>query len=294
MADIGSSSSTGPGPRLSTPGPLVVSARNPRYFTPASGEHAGRAVYLTGSHIWNNLHDGMGPGAEAPDEPERLDFDAYLRFLTDRGHNFIRLWRWEQVRSQAAGGDYHLNMSPQPWVRTGPGPAKDGRPRFDLERLEPAFFDRLRARVVAAGEAGVYVGVMLFDGWALHLSPAPDHIEGHPFHARNNVNGIAATSIDDLQVLPLDPRVTRLQEAYIRHVVDVLHDLPNVLWEVANESSGNGAAPAGFAEFRPGPAAELGRLHRLAVPGDRRGQGARVGPGLRRPPDRDDHAVPGR
>jgi hypothetical protein len=93
MADIGSSSSTGPGPRLSTPGPLVVSARNPRYFTPASGEHAGRAVYLTGSHIWNNLHDGMGPGAEAPDEPERLDFDAYLRFLTDRGHNFIRLWR---------------------------------------------------------------------------------------------------------------------------------------------------------------------------------------------------------
>jgi len=249
MADIGSSSSTGPGPRLSTPGPLVVSARNPRYFTPASGEHAGRAVYLTGSHIWNNLHDGMGPGAEAPDEPERLDFDAYLRFLTDRGHNFIRLWRWEQVRSQAAGGDYHLNMSPQPWVRTGPGPAKDGRPRFDLERLEPAFFDRLRARVVAAGEAGVYVGVMLFDGWALHLSPAPDHIEGHPFHARNNVNGIAATSIDDLQVLPLDPRVTRLQETYVRHVVDVLHDLPNVLWEVANESSGNGAAPAGFAEF---------------------------------------------
>ena len=48
---------------------------------------------------------------------------------------------------------------------------------------------------------------MLFDGWALHLSPPPDHIEGHPFHARNNVNGITATSINDLQVLPLDPRI---------------------------------------------------------------------------------------
>ena len=66
--------------------------------------------------------------------------------------------------------------------------------------------------MIAAGEAGIYVGVMLFDGWALHLSPAPDHIEGHPFHALNNVNGIAATSIDDLQVLPLDPRIEQLQD----------------------------------------------------------------------------------
>src|SRR5882724_7749637 len=48
-------------------GPLAVSSRNPRYFTPIAGPRAGRAVYLTGSHIWNNLHDGMGPGrAGAP------------------------------------------------------------------------------------------------------------------------------------------------------------------------------------------------------------------------------------
>ncbi len=58
----------------------------------------------------------MGPGAEGPAEPERFDFDGYLRFLGERGHNFIRLWRWEQVRSQAAGGNYHLNMTPQPWA----------------------------------------------------------------------------------------------------------------------------------------------------------------------------------
>jgi hypothetical protein len=230
-------------------GPLAVSTRNPRYFTPTSGPSAGRAVYLTGSHIWNNLHDGMGPGPDGPDEPERMDYHAYLRFLTARGHNFIRLWRWEQVRSQAAGGNYHLNMTPQPWTRTGPGTAKDGKPRFDLEQLDDAFFQRLRERVTAAGEVGIYVDVMLFDGWALHLSPPPDHIEGHPFHAGNNVNGVSATSINDLQVLPLDPRVQAIQEAYIRKVVDTLHDLPNVLWEVANESSGDGAVTDEFAAF---------------------------------------------
>jgi hypothetical protein len=59
-------------------GPLVVSRTNGRYFTVASDER--RAVYLTGSHIWNNLHDGMGPGPEGPADPERFDFDGYLRF----------------------------------------------------------------------------------------------------------------------------------------------------------------------------------------------------------------------
>src|SRR5712691_10014586 len=69
-------------------GPLVVSAANPRYFTVASGSAAHRkAIYLTGSHIWNNFHDGMGPGADCGEAPERLDYDAYLEFLQSHGHN---------------------------------------------------------------------------------------------------------------------------------------------------------------------------------------------------------------
>jgi hypothetical protein len=228
-------------------GPLVVSEANRRYFTVADDDRT--AVYLTGSHIWNNLHDGMGPGGGCAEAPEELDYGAYLDFLAERGHNFIRLWRWEQFKSQAAGGDFHLCMTPQPWARTGPGAAKDQKPKFDLERFEEAFFDRLRARVAAAGERGMYVAVMFFDGFGLHLSPAPDHVEGHPFHAANNVNGIGIGSIVDYQVLPLDPRVQALQEAYVRKVVDTLHDLPNLLWEVANESSGGGTADPAFAEM---------------------------------------------
>ena len=228
------------------PGPLVVSAANPRYFTVASDER--KAIYLAGSHIWNNLHDGMGPGGECAEASERLEFVAYLDFLDERGHNFIRLWRWEHFRSQAAGGNFHLCMTPQPWVRSGPGTATDGRPKFDLDEFDGAFFERLRDRVVAAGERGMYVAAMLFEGWALHLSPAPDHVEGHPFHADNNVNGVGIESIVDYQVLPLEPRVQELQAAYIRKVVDTLHDLPNLLWEVANESSGGGRLDASMAE----------------------------------------------
>lgn len=237
----------GPNPAA---GPLVVSEANPRYFEIASENAGGRkAVYLTGSHIWNNFHDGMGPGSDCAETPEQFDFDAYLKFLTKHGHNFIRLWRWEQFKSQAAGGGYHLCMTPQPWSRPGLGVAKDGKPKFDLESFDPAYFDRLRDRVIAAGKQGIYVAVMFFDGFGIHLSPVPDHVEGHPFHAANNVNGIGIKSILDYQVLPLDTRIHSLQEAYIHKVIDSVHDLPNVLWEVANESSGGGTIDQGFAEM---------------------------------------------
>jgi hypothetical protein len=29
---------------------------------------------------------------------------------------------------------------------------------------------------------------MLFDGFALHLSPAPDNVQGHRFYHANNIN----------------------------------------------------------------------------------------------------------
>lgn len=233
------------------PGALTVSKTNPRYFAVKDENGQERAVYLTGSHIWNNFQDGLGPGREAePDESERTDFNAYLSFLEDRNHNFIRLWRWEQFKSNAgAASNFHLNMSPQPWQRTGSGKAKDGKPKFDLTKFNQEYFDRLRERVIAAGARGMYVDVMLFDGWGLHLSPAPNNVEGHPFFAENNINGVSIKSILDHQVLPLEKSVQELQEAYIKKVLDTVHDLPNVLFEVSNESSGGGAANEEFAKF---------------------------------------------
>jgi hypothetical protein len=88
---------------------------------------------------------------------------------------------------------------------------------------------------------GVYVSVMLFEGFSLHLTATPDNVEGHPFHAANNVNGVGISSIVDYQVVPLDPRIELLQQSYVQKVVDTVHDLPNVLYEVANESSGQAA-----------------------------------------------------
>jgi hypothetical protein len=221
--------------------PLIVSERNPRYFGAQGPDGETRIVYLTGAHVNNNFHDGMGMGPDCPDEPDRFDFDAYLDWLVDHGHNFIRLWRWEQFKSQVGGGAVHACMSPQPWARTGPGEATDGKPKFDLSNFDDEHFRRLRERVEKASQRGIYVDVMLFEGFGLHLTPPPDNVEGHPFHAKSNVNGIGIESIVDYMTLPLDPQIQELQEAYIGKVLDTVHGLPNVLYEVANEASGQDA-----------------------------------------------------
>jgi len=217
-----------PGPAR---GPLRVHPDNRRYFT----DGRGTAVYLTGSHTWPSLVD-IGPG----DPPPRFDFDAYLKFLKRFDHNFIRLWTWEPVTWNTEGNrqkQLHA-AAPQPFARTGPGQARDGKPRFDLHRYDPEYFDRLRQRVRAAGEAGMYVSVMLFEGWAMQFSGGA--WEGHPFHPANNVNGLDGDVNRDGKGLDIytlaSPAVTAVQEAYVRKVVDTVNDLDNVLYEISNEN----------------------------------------------------------
>jgi hypothetical protein len=220
-------------------GPLRVHPANPRYFT-ADGR---RAVLLTGSHTWPNLVD-MGRS----DPPEAFDFDAYLDSLERHGHNFIRLWAWDSTvwdtrANGAIGKEYVHHAAPLPWARPGPGTALDGKPRFDLTRLNPDYFARLARRVRAAGERGIYVSVMLFEGWGLYhgnrdrQAPAGWAWRAHPFHPENNVNGIAVAG-DEIggAVHRLgNPRVTEVQAAYIRKVVDTVNDQENLLYEVINE-----------------------------------------------------------
>lgn len=213
--------------------PLRVSSANPRYF----GDASGHIVYLTGSHTWSSLQDN-GPS----DPPEPFDYTAYLDTLVAYNQNFFRLWTWEQARwTDETAGDYWI--TPLPWMRTGPGLALDGKPRWDLTRFNPAYFTRLHTRVAAAGRRGIYVSVMLFNGWSIEGKgdkTLNDPWRGHPFNAANNVNGIDG----HLDPLPagaathslLLPKVLLLQEAYVRHVVDAVNDLDNVLFEISNES----------------------------------------------------------
>lgn len=122
-----------------------MSSRNRRYFE----DRTGRIVYLTGSHTRTNLQDITGEKWMKP-IAEIGGYSAYLDRLARYPHNFFRLWIVEHAWDLSTGA----RTSPHPWMRTGPGNARDGLPRFNLDRLNPLCFRRLRAprhRWTAAG-----------------------------------------------------------------------------------------------------------------------------------------------
>jgi len=213
-------------------GPLRVLPANPRYFTDGSG----KAILLTGSHCWDNLQDCRY--ATLPSPPP-MDFGAYLAFLHRHHHNFFRLWAWENsFNPEAKQGTTYFD--PMPYQRPGPGNALDGKPKFDLTRFNRAYFDRLRERVTAARDRGVYASVMLFNGFSIEGkgNDGGNPWEGHPFNVRNNVNALDGGGSRTIHTLA-NPTATAHQEAYVRQVIDTVNDLDNVLYEITNEDTGN-------------------------------------------------------
>jgi len=213
------------------PGPLTLSA-NSNYFQ----DTTGRAVALFGSHTWNNFQDWGTNGS-----PQAFDFSAYTNFLVAHGHNFTFLWRTELPKfcalpTQSANSP-DFTTTAQPWLRSGPGNASDGGPKFDLGKFDQSYFDRLRARVAQLNGAGVWVGVYLFSGeWLNAFRCATD---GYPLTNGNNVNAIDDGGGNGSMTMTGPNAITAIQDALIDKTVDTLNDLPNVIWAVSEEANAN-------------------------------------------------------
>lgn len=108
-------------------------------------------------------------------------------------------------------------------------------------RFNQQYFDRLRQRVVVAGERGIYVSVMLFQGWSVEKKgQVGNPWRGHPFNKANNINGIDGDRNDDgegpeIHTLESQKKITEIQEKYVRKIIDTVNDLNNVLYEIGNE-----------------------------------------------------------
>jgi hypothetical protein len=211
-----------------------VHSGNPRYFS----DGRGKAIYLTG---WNNgreLQDNAW--TDYNHKPTITDYPNFLKSLKQHNHNYMRMWVVEHT--QHTPEDTVLT-SPMPYLRTGPGNANDGQPKFNLYRFNEAYFDRLRSRVIAAREEGIYVSIMLFQGWSVDRKESYGVSRNswpyHPFHAMNNVNDVSGDfdgngQGEEVHTLR-NSTITAVQEAYVKKVIDTVNDLDNVLYEIANE-----------------------------------------------------------
>jgi hypothetical protein len=119
--------------------------------------------------------------------------------------------------------------------------ATDGALKFDLSKFDQAYFDRLRARVQALNNAGIYVGAYFFTGeFLLRFRSASD---GYPFSGPNNINGVddgyrggSPASAFSSVTMTAPNSITAFQDAYVKKTIDTLNDLPNVLWIVSEEA----------------------------------------------------------
>ena len=213
-------------------GVLTVDSTNGRYFRNSAG-----TLLLAGFHTWYVSAQDGGPS----DPPPALDYDAWLNYVAARGCNWFKFWFLESSREWPdATGQY---FAPHPWPRTGPSNAADGKLRFDLSQHNQDYFDRLRARVIEAGNRGMYVTVQLFQGWMVENKTYTTGYPWtyHPMQAGNNINSIDGDTDNDGD--GLETRVTTftavydIQKAYVEYVLDTLNDLDNVLYEISNEDN---------------------------------------------------------
>ena len=234
-------------------GPLRYNPINPRYFTDDSGE----AIYLTGMHIHNALADSILK-EDDPQPGELIDFDAYLDDMCAHNQNFLRFWTSDgQIRELNGVKTYQY---PFRYVDINLDRHMGENPVYDLDQFNEAYFKQLRERAEKARARGIYLGVMLFEGWSLDTrrGTSSDSYpwKGHPFHKGNNINGIDGNpeqvpesglifesddvnkflTTEHLHVQTLEiPEITAYQKKYVKKVVETLNDLDNILYEICNE-----------------------------------------------------------
>ena len=205
--------------------PLQLHPQNPHYFLfrgkPAvlitSAEHYGAVINLD------------------------FDYKPYLDELAQKGLNYTRIFSGSYTESPGLG-DFNIpnnTLGPKPdrfiapWKRAQADAYSRGYHRggnkFDLNRWDEAYFNRLKDFVTEAGKRGIVVEMTFFTS---HYSE--DGCLSSAFHGFNNVNKIDSVSREDAQTLR-NGNVLNYQEKLVRKLVRELNSFDNVFFEIQNE-----------------------------------------------------------
>lgn len=205
----------------------------------AAADHSPISLHPDNPHylLWRGKPTVLIGSTEHYGAVLNLDFDyrKYLAALQRDGMNLTRAFSGVYCERP---GDFKISsntLAPAegrliaPWARSDqPGYAGGGN-KFDLERFDPAYFERLRDFVAEAGRRGVVVEVVLF---------CPFYEEHQwtrsPMHVSNNVNGVGKVGRKQAYELA-EERLTAAQESVTRKIVAQLNEFDNVFFEIANE-----------------------------------------------------------
>lgn len=207
-------------PLASGAAPVRLHPKNPHYFL-----LNGKAVVL----ITSGEHYGAVLNAN-------FDFRRYLAALQSDGLNYTRMFggSYLEVPSKSFG-ILRNTLAPSagayvaPWARSDqPGYAGGGN-KFDLDRWNPAYFQRFHDFLSEAARRGVVVEITLFSS---QYDPAQWNICA--LNPANNVNRTNAIDWKKLHTLE-NGNMLRYQERYVRKLVHEANAFDNVIFEIQNE-----------------------------------------------------------
>jgi len=203
-------------------GTLGVYPDNPHYLC-----LDGKPVVMVGDYTWGAFSD------------RNFDYVRYFDSLQERGINLARVWLWwgcEELVGDAFGYP-HI----EPYLRPGPGTANDGKPKYDLSKPNPEFFERLHAFCRAAQDRSIELQLIAMDAWMLKHE---ELWRLHAFQRDNNVNGVDGDPTDTGKGTDGErgfcsmgnPTAMEFQKALLAKIVDSTNEFPNVHYEIANEN----------------------------------------------------------
>ncbi len=162
-----------------------------------------------------------------------MHYDRYLMDCQTRGINYTRLF--VLFRELQSAVNPYSTCKPDsvdyiaPFERSGGQRANDGMPKFDLDRPNSEFLQRLHGFLSLAETLRIVVEVTLLsntygdDVWALN-----------PFHPNNNINGMPQIAWYEYMTLR-HPELVRRQMEHVRRIVRETRRYSNVIYELCNE-----------------------------------------------------------
>ena len=202
------------------PQPLRVHPQNPKLF-----EFRGRPrVLLTATEHYGAVMN------------RPFQFERYLADAAEKRMTLTRLFTL--FRELQTPINPYSTCKPElpdyiaPFARTGPGRALDGELKYDLDRPNPEFFDRLQRFMTLASD---YASS---SKWSCSATPMRRPFGTlNPLNARNNINGLEEIEWPDY-VSQRHPRLFERQAAHVRRIVEAVNPFDNVLLEICNEPGG--------------------------------------------------------
>ncbi|MDP4224458.1 MAG: DUF4038 domain-containing protein [Bacteroidota bacterium] len=224
--------------------PVSVYPDNPHYFY-----YKGKPLIL----ITSDQHYGAVIDMD-------FDYAKYLNYLSASGLNLTRLYPGAMFEPP----DKYLPGNPLgplpgrqllPWAKSGETGANEllaesGHPsyKYDLDRWNKEYFDRLKAYVELASEKNIIVEVAFFNGMYHDCWPLM------PMFYNNNIQNIGKYDVRECGLFTSDDirnqDVIRYQEAYIKKIATELNKFDNLIYDICDEPSLQGL-PGGGLIFLP-------------------------------------------